>query len=74
MEWLDRHPSCDEYVGLTLAEVRQQVDSQHLRVMDMNEVEAAADAGRTVALTSDLRPNRVNVLVQDGVVTAAGRF
>lgn len=78
MEWFDRmtgeHPRCDEYLGLTVAEVRQSVDSQHLRIMDTNEAEAAAEAGRRLAFMSDLHPNRVNVLVQDGLVIAAARF
>jgi hypothetical protein len=78
MEWFDRmageHPKCDEYLGLTLAEVKQRVDSQHLRIMDANEAEAAAEAGRRLAFTSDLRHDRVNVLVQDGMVTAAAKF
>ena len=51
MTWFDRmageHPRCDEYLGLTLAEVTQQVDSKHMRIVDTNEAEASA-AGRTI--------------------------
>ena len=75
VKWFDqtarKHPWCPEYLGLTVAEVTKRVDPQRLRVIDTNEAENAR--GR-LFLTSDLRPDRVNVLVQNGVITAAARF
>ncbi len=68
------HPRCDQFVGLPLAEVSSQVPNFNLRVVDAEESEAAASAGKIRVFHSDYRPNRVNVLVQKGVVTAAARF
>jgi len=75
MAWFDqqagRHPRCNQYLGLTVAEVRLQVNDQDLRIIDTRVVETA---GGRLFLTSDLRSDRVNVLVQDGMVTAAATF
>jgi hypothetical protein len=77
MDWIvwfneraGRHPRCDEYVGLSVTEVTQRVGAEHLRILDTNDVQVS---GR-IFVTSDLRLDRVNVLVQDGVVTAAAKF
>jgi hypothetical protein len=64
------HPRCDEFVGLSQAQVSLQVNSFNLRVVDAEASEAAAAAGKIGVFHSDHRPNRVNVLVQQGVVTA----
>ena len=76
IEWFDRmareHPRCDEYIGMTVAGVREQVDIVDLRVIDADEIEGR-EGGR-MFLTADLRSGRVNVLVQGGLVTAAARF
>ena len=78
IEWFDRmageHPRCDEFVGLPLAQVSLQVNSLNLRVVDAEESEAATAAGKISVFHSDYRVNRVNVLVQKGVVTAAAKF
>jgi hypothetical protein len=75
VEWFDQmageHPRCPEYVGLSVVEVTEQVGSQGLRIIDTNQVETS---GGRMFLTADLRANRVNVLVRDGIVTAAARF
>jgi hypothetical protein len=76
IEWFDRmargHPRCDEYIGMTVAGVREQVDIVDLRVIDADEVEGRK--GGRMFLTADLRSGRVNVLVQGGLVTAAAKF
>jgi hypothetical protein len=78
IDWFDRmaggSPRCREFVGLSLAEVRSQVDSFQLRIVDAEEAEAAAAAGTIQVFHSDHRSDRVNVLVQKGVVTAAAKF
>jgi hypothetical protein len=63
-------PRCDEYVGLTVQEVTERVGAEHLRVVDTDQATAT---GR-LFLTSDLRHDRVNVFVRDGLVTAAAKF
>jgi 4'-phosphopantetheinyl transferase EntD len=59
------------HLGLTIAQVAERVAPHRLRVIDADQIEASE--GR-VYLTADLRADRVNVLVQDGIVTSAATF
>jgi hypothetical protein len=79
LEWFDavasNHALRKEYVGLILADAVEEIGFSHqVRVIDTNELEAAAESGQQWALTSDLRSNRVNLLAQDRVVIAAATF
>ena len=65
------HPRRPEYLGLAAAEASKQVRSQRLRVIDTDQIEPS---GGRVFLTADLRADRVNLLIQDGVVTSAARL
>jgi hypothetical protein len=68
------HPRCDEFVGLPVAEVSLRVSRFNLRIVDVEEEEAAAAAGIRRVFHSDYRRDRVNILVQDGIVRAAAKF
>ena len=74
-EWFSHmageHPRCPEYLGLTIAEVTEHLAPHELRVIDADRIESSE--GRTY-LTAERRADRVNVLVQDGIVTSAAKF
>ncbi len=76
--WFDRvaggSPRCDEYIGLLVPEISSQVGRGNLRVVDIEENEASAAAGVIRVFHDDHHPDRVNVLVREGVVIAAAQF
>jgi hypothetical protein len=70
--WAEHRPRCPEYIGLSRAEAvevaRKAGRAERMRIMDL-------DSGQEMLpWTSDLSPNRLNVVVRDGKVVSAALF